>query len=252
MWSLGITDASGRRYSIDPRDGVIGRLLFLEGAFDAEPVDAAVRALGAEGFVPDQIIDVGANIGTVTVELLRRYPAATAAAFEPDPDNCRLLRQNLVANELLDRSTVFQVALSDTDGIVVLERSPDNFGDHTVRSGGGAGTGVTLPVEAVRLEALLATGALALGERVLTKLDVQGHEGHVLTAARPLLEHPLAVEFWPHGLRRSGGFDRFLQAIEAYSAVVVLGPERRTVRVDDLRAMSAGLGLGHVDLLAVP
>jgi FkbM family methyltransferase len=255
---LGITDVHGARYSIDPRDSVIGRLLFLEGSFDAEPVDGAVRVLEAAGLAPQQILDIGANIGTVTVELLRRYPLATAAAFEPDPDSCRLLRQNIAANDLLGRATVFPIALSDAEGIVRLDRSQHNLGDHRIRTDGGArpqgaAAGVTtLDVPARRLDELLRAGTITLTGRVLTKLDVQGHEGHVLAGGRPLLEHPLLVEFWPHGLRRSGGLDAFLEALETYSAVMPLSTEPREVGVDHLRAMSFDMGLGHVDLLALP
>lgn len=47
------------------------------------------------GLRPRVILDIGANIGTVTAALARRYPAARIWAFEPLPENIDLLRHNV-------------------------------------------------------------------------------------------------------------------------------------------------------------
>jgi FkbM family methyltransferase len=249
--AIGIRDDRGHTYYIDPRDAIIGRLIFVEGSYEAAVFDRAAAVLDMH---PDQILDIGANIGTATVELLDRFHGARAVAFEPDKRNCRLLAQTLVANDLRDRVTIIPVALSDADGFVELEVSADNFGDHRVRATTEPGRFAehdrpTRSIPARRLETMIRSGELELGNRVLTCLDAQGHEGHILAGGPVLLKHPLIVEFWPYGLRRAGGYDRFLEAIEA-STIVVLDGTQRTTTVGDLHAM--GLGDGHTDLLIHP
>jgi FkbM family methyltransferase len=257
VYSLGIVDARGHRLSIDPRDKVIGRLLFVEGSYDAQVIDDGLGALADTGYVPEQFVDIGANIGNVTIEMLSRVPRATAVAFEPDPVNLRLLRQNLAANQMADRAIVLPVALSDSDGSVELELSPDNFGDHRVRRDAGPGAlseehRRTRPIPARRFDSLVARGEVSLARKVLTKLDAQGHEGHILAGAPPLLAHPMIVEFWPYGLDRAGGLDLFLEALSEYSTIAILDAVPRAVKVDALAAMANGLGLRHLELLALP
>ena len=43
---------------------------------------------------PARVLDCGANIGTATLAILRRWPNATIVAVEPDADNLRLLIEN--------------------------------------------------------------------------------------------------------------------------------------------------------------
>ncbi len=43
------------------------------------------------------IVDIGANIGVVTMNYLSRYPNATVQAYEPNPRTYRILEQNIAA-----------------------------------------------------------------------------------------------------------------------------------------------------------
>ena len=249
--AIGIRDDRGHIYYVDPRDATIGRLIFVEGSYEAAVFDRAAAVLDLH---PEQVLDIGANIGTATVELLGRFDSAAGIAFEPDKRNCTLLAQTLVANDLQDRVRIMPLALSDADVTVDLELSADNFGDHRVRTTTERGRFAehhrpTRSIPARRLETLIRDGDIKLASRVLTCLDAQGHEGHILAGGPVLLKHPLIVEFWPYGLRRAGGYERFLDAVEA-STIVVLDETQWTATTDDLRAMD--LGDGHTDLLVYP
>ena len=61
-------------------------------------------------------IDVGANIGVLSVALAKRFRAV--AAYEPDPVNVAVLCRHVPSNV-----TVYPLALSDCDGIALL-RTP--------------------------------------------------------------------------------------------------------------------------------
>ncbi len=63
-------------------------------------MDNVIAVLGERGYAPEQIVDVGANIGTSTLEMLAAFPNATATAIEPHPDNYRLLRRTWLPTAL--------------------------------------------------------------------------------------------------------------------------------------------------------
>src|SRR3954451_25161459 len=130
--ALGVDDDRGNRFYIRSDDLFVGGQIFMNGTYETEKV-AVIDLLAERGFVIDQILDVGANIGTTTIEFLTRDPELRAAAFEPEPVNFNLLRQNVIANGLDDRVTLHQVALSAEDGEVDFEIAADNPGDHRVR-----------------------------------------------------------------------------------------------------------------------
>lgn len=68
----------------------------------------------------DTLFDVGANIGAYTIYAACRHPKARVIAFEPEYANLHLLRDNIVANRLQDRVTVYSIALGSRAGISYL------------------------------------------------------------------------------------------------------------------------------------
>lgn len=214
---IGVDDRSGNRYFVHSDDDFIGRAIFLRGDFDVGKLHRALAVLDDRGFAVDQVLDIGANIGTTTVELLSRLPSARAVAFEPEPANFRLLRHNILANDLDDRATAHQMALSDTDDELAFELSVDNPGDHRVRVGAKASAGAlreesweVVRVRARRFDDLVADGDIEMTAGTFACMDVQGHEAHVLDGGSTLSSIPLLLEFWPYGLSRAGGLDRLL------------------------------------------
>ena len=55
-------------------------------------------------------LDIGAHIGAVAIGLALDNPALAVTAIEPVPDNVRLLRANVEANDLASRVTVIEGA----------------------------------------------------------------------------------------------------------------------------------------------
>jgi len=72
------------------------------------------RISGLSGW---EAIDVGANIGSYTLRLARRFQSVTA--FEPSPAHNKVLRLNIALNHLRNVH-VREVALSDVNGISPL------------------------------------------------------------------------------------------------------------------------------------
>ena len=139
------------------------------------------------------LYDVGANIGMVTVPMAES--GVNVVAFEPDPQNCSLLRGNVARNGQADRVTVMERAVYREATILRFARSEYNSGDHRL-----AGDG-SLSVQTIRLDDLpIPNGPFAI------KIDTQGAEPGVFEGGqKTLLAADMVLsEFWPYGLNRMG------------------------------------------------
>lgn len=124
----------GQRFLVQPADRFIGHDLFVNGAFEPHNIKGALELLASHGQTPTMLVDIGANIGPTTIAMLGLLPGARAIAMEPDPTNYRLLEQNILANGVANRVSLIHAAAADAETKLVLELSPDNFGDHRIRT----------------------------------------------------------------------------------------------------------------------
>jgi FkbM family methyltransferase len=65
------------------------------------------------------ILDIGANIGLMTVTLAKRFPKSKVYSFEPIPYNLATLNQNIELFRL-DNVRVFPIALGNEDGKITM------------------------------------------------------------------------------------------------------------------------------------
>lgn len=190
-------------------DADVGRDLFHDGfSSERRGLSHAFGALEKVGKLPrgerTTFIDVGANIGLATLAALQEYGFEDAWAFEPEPVNYRLLRINLVANDLESRVRAMPLAISDVKGEATLALNEENFGDHRIAAQaapisehGHAGRSVT--VKTSTLDALPVAERLEMPGGGLLWMDTQGHELRVLAGAGSLLDKglPVVIEFDP-------------------------------------------------------
>jgi FkbM family methyltransferase len=214
---------------VSAEDQELGRTVFIRGDYERMYMGAALGYLENEGHscTGKTFIDIGANIGTSTVDALANFGFARAVCFEPDSRNFKLLRLNLVLNDLGDRAEAFHFALSSEDTFARLERSPTNFGDSRISNpapSGEAPSGDGV-VECRSLDSLVDDGTVSLDEVGLLWLDTQGHDGFVMAGATKAVKSgiPVVVEYWPDGLRKNRCLEPLEQAIRGgYGKVVDL------------------------------
>src|SRR5207244_2631018 len=134
---------------------------------------------------------------------LRRHGFASAVAIEPAADNVRLLRMNLVLNDVDDRVRVVASAVSDTVGTATLALAAGNSGDHRLNMARTRREQVE--VACTTLDRLVADGELDPGRTGLVWMDTQGHEGAILRAAGTLLagRRPSSSSCRPRGWPRT-------------------------------------------------
>ncbi|MEN3282333.1 MAG: hypothetical protein V7607_3473 [Solirubrobacteraceae bacterium] len=203
---------------------------------DWEPAEGAfLRGAAVRGGVA---VDVGANIGYLTIVLARAVgPDGIVLAVEPEPSNLALLRANIWRHGLRN-VCLLAAAASDSIGYLGLrEGEPDNTGSYETHRAAGADD---LVVPAVVLDDVLAGVSVDL-----IKIDVQGSDHDVVAGLHATLARsPTAnvlVEFWPGGMRSRDLDPAAVLANyrELGRPLALLGEDGVPVEADDTRIQSA-------------
>jgi FkbM family methyltransferase len=178
---------------------IVGSIATHGGRYEPSLLRALSTLVGPESVC----IDVGANIGPVTLALSRLCPQGEVHAFEPAPDSFRYLQDNLTANGASNVDP-HAVALSDRAGEATI---------HYNRQAAGAAfisdrlvDGVPQVVPVTTLDAWAASSSLRRLD--LVKIDVEGSELQVLEGAAATIARfrpTLVVELNPVTLRRMQG-----------------------------------------------
>ena len=166
-------------YDVRNIDGLrLGTRLFRDLTVrDEMDEEAFLRIKPEEG---GAVFDVGANIGTYTLRYARIVgPKGRVVAFEPVPDNRRILSWNVNLNNL-QNVTVRSEALGDFDGKARLNLS----------HGPSAESFIVEVRKSGEIEVQVATlDSLKLDRLDLVKIDVEGAELSVLRGAKSTLKN---------------------------------------------------------------
>jgi FkbM family methyltransferase len=161
---------------------VIGRAIATQAVYDL-PVTEAIMRLADPG---DSALDIGANIGYMTLVLARSVgPRGRVTSFEPCPAVLPILRMNVNQWKSLEiaPTEIKEVALSDRDGeghLGLPADSNENWGVASLEIEEGG-----IPIKLCRLDSLECRGVGVM------KIDVEGHEAAVLSGSQDLLARKL-------------------------------------------------------------
>jgi len=206
------------RLTFSSRDKFIGRSLYTAGYYGYSQLLKAINILKAYDKLAETnqgyVVDIGANIGTICIPLVKDGVFSKALAYEPEPRNFEYLTRNIKQNKISDRVSAYQLALSSANNEVELELAADNYGDHRIRTKAPSANFdslneldrkvIRVPVQS--LDFAIRSLGIDPKEIKLLWMDVQGHEGHVLQGAQSLIATgvPLVFELWPYGLCSAG------------------------------------------------
>jgi len=180
----------GHSMIVDTRTLTEARSLYT-GDYDGAKIGLLI-ALMQEGSV---FLDVGANVGFYTVPLARvaRQKHGKVFAFEPLPSNFQRLQENIRLNGLEDTISVIPVGLSSAFGEATITLREDFL------LGGETGNAAILiadgrdekyPSRQIQLETLDELRSASIDRVDLIKIDVEGHEDHVLKGgAKTIARH---------------------------------------------------------------
>ncbi|MCX7899022.1 MAG: FkbM family methyltransferase [Methylocystis sp.] len=215
--------ASRETFIVDSADAYMALEMYFKGSSQFETVETAFELIASErGADLSQwtLIDIGANIGVISIPAVARGMCARAIAIEPTPKTARLLRANVALNGLEDRIDVHEVALSDKNGFAQLELSRDNSGDNRLAADArecayDENNRARITVPQRRFDDLFSDLDMS---RCLAWIDVQGFEAAVLAGATKIADNkiPIVIELWPYGLRRIDAFPKLYDALHRY------------------------------------
>jgi FkbM family methyltransferase len=230
----------GIRVLVHTSDDEIGRKLYVQGAFERDALLRAHHVIaehdGGQGLAGRLMLDIGANIGTASLHAVAECGVQVVHAFEPHPDNFRLLKANIVLNDREGIVFPHDRALSDTVGEAWLETCAENSGAHALSTDGSVLVH-TLTFE--RWWKTLGEAAAPPLDRAFAWIDVEGSEYRVLTGAGSLLAAgtPLVIEYFPNALGEDAEPLRTLLADHYTTFLDLRDPDAEpqpTARLDDI------------------
>ena len=126
------------------------------------------------------LVDLGANIGAVTLDWANRLPGRQIHAYEPNPATNRTLRVNVSANALASRVTVHGEFVGCARGERTLWANPSSalstgYGEETPSAGSAA-----IRVRTIDLDEVVKRGGQPVA---LLKIDTEGAEADILEGA---------------------------------------------------------------------
>jgi len=187
---------------LDLRQAIERQVYFL-GYYYERDVQLLADAILEPG---DTFIDVGANIGFVSLHAARRVgPEGRVIAFEPQKACCERMMKSIRMNQIT-QIEVHNMGLAERPGTLQLKimmadtlttfAIDDEIDGHEVRD---------------RIEVPVARGDDIVRERIvgnlMLKVDVEGFELYVLRGFEETIERyrpPILIEIVPRFLRRAG------------------------------------------------
>ena len=160
-------------------------------------------------------LDLGANIGTTGIYFVTKLaPNLKLFAVEPDAENFKLLRVNLILNDLDTRATLVNCGLGDKFDELPIQRNLENPGGN-----GFIPSEYNTPAETIQiapLDYLLAENKIAPEEIKYIWIDTEGFEPKVLFGAKNLLAQisvPVFMECNPLTWRKIGLIEKMVDML---------------------------------------
>jgi FkbM family methyltransferase len=182
--------------------------------------------------------DIGANIGAISLPLLSKHKELTSVLFEPSAEVAgRLIRNLSINTNLLTRSIIMNIALSDDEGLTEFYVSNEPF------NSGTAGLGFShnrfqfpVSVQAYTGDGLIASGKCPAPD--LIKIDVEGFEINVFKGLEQTLtrHHPtILFEHSPYRLKElKAANDQVTRYLESLGYKIFRLSDNRPVMPADL------------------
>lgn len=152
----------------------------------------------------DVVLDVGAQVGVVSLYLATRWPGITVYAFEPMPENYALLRNNIQMNRLRNVKALNVAVTGDGRPVRINGNVGENAGGPQIYWPDV----YSHPVDSVTLYGFIEKQQI---DRVaLLKLDCEGAEYEILGSGHLLLTYPIRrvrCEIHTNNALRAKGWD---------------------------------------------
>ena len=222
-----LADTKNGMLAVQPGDFGVSRALLRHGEYDWQQIELLGGLLGADS----RLVFAGAHIGALLIPIARLAGTRQVLAFEPSPNNHRLLLMNLKLNQL-EGILVKNVALADSPGTILFSENRINTGNSRIDAAKGR-----LQVTVDTLDRCVPAGWESVD---LIVMDIEGSEVAALRGGAAVLAKTrrLYVEFAPQQLAEQGSSSEEFLALAAqyFKSVYVVEGSMQFVAASDFAA----------------
>ena len=170
----------GTSYLLPNLKEIVAFDIFVNGVYESKTISFLKKIIPANG----SFLDLGANIGSILIPLLKLRPDIKALAIEAAPWVYEYLKRNIEMNKVGEAVEIFNYALYHIDDLELDFYSPlDQFGKGSLSAGF---TEKSIKVQTRKVDTLLNSRGLSRVDTI--KIDVEGFEYFVFQGAEKLLE----------------------------------------------------------------
>ena len=213
--------AEGLSYVATSKDDYVIAPMYFNGENHAATEMKTFHALAKKYYNVDDstgyFLDLGANIGSTGIYFTNKIaPKLKLLAFEPDAENFKLLRVNLILNDMESKTIAVNCGLGSTFDEMTMYRDLKNPGHNNLTEPKN-----NVPTETIRiipLDAFFAENDISAREVKYIWIDTEGFEAQVLLGAKNLLSEnpaPVFMEFNPMMWNKSRRFEEMITLLKA-------------------------------------
>lgn len=179
LWVLG---KFGCRYFLPNLKEVVALDIFLNGIYEIETHEFLMKQV-PQGAV---ILDIGANIGSISIPLMKRRKDISCIGVEASPFVFNYLKQNVLENGLASRFVCVNKAIADRSGQTVsFYSAPENFGKGSLAP---VYSNEAVQVQTTTMADLMDESGLPRVDFI--KADIEGFEYFAFNGGWNFLERP--------------------------------------------------------------
>ena len=211
----------GLSYIATSKDNALMRFMYANRVNNAAGNMKQFQALSKKYYDVDDnsgyFLDLGANIGTTGIYFTKKLaPNLKLLAFEPNTENFKLLRINLILNDMnTDKVTAVNCGLGDKFDEMTMYRDLENPGHNSFTDPKD-----NIPTETVKimpLDAYFDENKISARDVKYIWIDTEGFEPQVLFGAKKILTEnpaPLFMEFNPMVWSKSGNLKGMINLLK--------------------------------------
>ena len=195
-----IREVMGNKFHLNPLDIGISRVLAKNGIRENESVDALYKYVNRDM----TILDLGANIGFYVIleAQIVSNGIGRIIALEPGPENLRLLKLNVKANNYEDYVDIYFGAICDSSGTVQLELTNAFNSCHLVKLYRSKNSVGTIDVPAFTFYDFLKHAGITIEQLNFLRMDIEGAEYEIFPDIIDMIKNKTSflmfIEFHPN------------------------------------------------------
>ncbi len=232
---VGITNNT-EKYILYSKDKIISKEIYVKGEFDLLKLKKTLKVLHEKGFKTERLFDIGANIGVICIPAVKQKIIKTVFAVEPEKNNYKLLRTNIILNDLEKDIQTYNCALSDSDDKqLTMVLSDHNSGGHSVQNLEDLKSNDNSEKNSIEVKTKKFDTLFGDVNKIndLIWIDAQGHEPFILDGCKNALdkEIPIVIEFWPYGLKKNKSWEKMINTIRKFKYFLDLSKSENNLEI---------------------